>query len=214
MASLVDYSIETLFFSFDHRDLQGPDLRLLENEALVNQYHKNIGELSLRTIEELSPKGKKLRFIISSLKMGRELERMSDQLVNILRSVDKIPGDYLPILRDMMKETSNMLRMATDAYILERPDLAFETIGNDKIVNGLNRKIIKTFLKSGGNKYTFAEGFHSTRMAKALERVGDHIKNIAEEVIFIEEETIQDYDFAKVKEAPSGGVKHETDFYR
>ena len=130
------------------------------------------------------------------MKIGHELEQMNRQVSNILQSVDKIPVHYLPIIRDMMKETSNMLRVATDAYILQRSDLASETIGNDKIVNELNRKVIRAFIRTDGGEYSFAEGFHVTRVAKALERIGDYVKNVAKEVIFIEGGVNENHDFA------------------
>ena len=120
---------------------------------------------------------------------------MNRQVSNILQSVDKIPVHSLPIICDMMKETSNMLRVATDAYILQRLDLASETISNDKMVNELNRKVVWAFIRTDGGEYSFAEGFHVTRVAKALERIGDYVKNVAKEVIFIEGGVNENHDF-------------------
>lgn len=187
MASLVDYSLETLFFACEHVDIKGLGDRLLENEEQVNILYDDIGLKCLKTIEDIAPKGKTLRFIIGSLKMSHELERMSDQLVNILRSVTKVPGDQLIIIKEMMKEISSMLKMTTDAYVLQRDDLAVEAIGIDVFVNDRNRKIIKSFIQNK-NLTDFEEGYHSTRMAKALERIGDHVKNMGEEIIFIEKD--------------------------
>lgn len=187
MASVVDYSLETLFFACEHVDVKGLGDRLLENEEQINSLYENIDSLCLNTFENEAPKGKALRFLLGSMKMSYELERMSDQLVNILRSVTKVPGSQLLIIKEMMKEISNMLRMTTDAYVLQRSDLALEAIKLDVNVNEYNRRIIKNFLKEKEQIKDFQEGYHTTRMAKALERIGDHVKNMAEEIIFIEE---------------------------
>ncbi len=187
MASLVDYSLETLFFACEHVDIKGLGDRLLENEEQVNQLYEDIDLFVLNIFEEQAPKGKALRFVLASMKMSHELERMSDQLVNILRSVAKVPPNQLLIIKDMMKEISHMLRITTDAYVLQRGDLALEAIRLDVNVNEANRRIIKNFLKGKDGIDEFQEGYHATRMAKALELIGDHVKNMAEEIIFIEE---------------------------
>lgn len=187
MASLVDYSLETLFFACEHVDVKGLGDRLLENEEQVNSLYDEIDFYCLDIFENQAPKGKALRFVLASMKMSHELERMSDQLVNILRSVTKVPGHQLLIIKEMMKEISNMLRLTTDAYVLQRSDLAEEAIKLDINVNEANRRIIKNFLKARSEVEDFQEGYHTTRMAKALERIGDHVKNMAEEIIFIEE---------------------------
>ncbi len=185
MSSFVDYSLESLFFSCEHSNLDGLSKTITSNKSEVDLLYKRIELQSFYLLENYSLTGTTLRFVLSTVKISHDLHRMSGQLVNILISVSKVPSIELAIIKEMMKEITLMLRITTDGYVLCRIDLAQDAIKVDKVVNEHNKKIIKSFMKRSGDGIDFKEGYHSTRMAKALERIGDYIKNMAKEVIKI-----------------------------
>lgn len=187
ITSKIDNSLESLFFSCEQTQFaDNLKIQIASTEKEINDLCKKSSQICLQILEDKSPKGKDLRFVIGSMRMIREMERMGDHIVTVSKWVHKIPSLQLPFVVDMLREISLMNRTVMDAYVLERLDLAEQTIKNDQVINDFNRRIIKSFLKNDLEIDNIKQGYYSTRVAKSIERIGDYIKNIAEEVIFIE----------------------------
>ena len=183
----IDNSLESLFFSCEQLSVaQNLKKRIQVNEVEINKLCQKSLFVCLQILEINSPKGKDLRFVIASMRMIREMQRIADHIVAVSRWVHKIPAVQLSFIVDMLREISLMNRTVMDAYVLERVDLAEQTIRNDQVINDFNRRMIKSFLRNDLDIENIKQGYYSTRIAKSIERIGDYIKNIAEEVMFIE----------------------------
>jgi phosphate transport system protein len=80
-----------------------------------------------------------------------------------------------------------MVKDALDSFVRNNIKLATDVIQHDQEINALNRDIVKFHIDQiKNNEISFDEGYSIIKISKNLERIGDHAKNIAEDVIFLE----------------------------
>jgi phosphate transport system protein len=167
-------------------DLSVPTKDVLEIENQINTYHTSIDDYAFKFMALKRPLARDLRLSIATIKINTDLERIGDQAVKVRRSINRVDAKY-PQIESMMEETSWMIDNALEAFINSKVRLSFDVIEHDKLVNDLNRNIIKTYLTNIKNRdIDFEDGFNIIQIAKSFERIGDHTKNIAEDIIFLE----------------------------
>lgn len=155
-------------------------------EDKINSFHKHIDDDVFKFIALTAPHAGDLRLALAVMKMNSELERMADQSVNIKRYQSKLTATH-PLLETMHVEVSRMVKSSLDAFSTSNSLLASDVIKQDKDINNIHREIIKEYIRRmQDEKYNFDEGFSVIRVAKNLERIGDHSTNISEDVIFLE----------------------------
>lgn len=158
--------------------------REIENQ--INQFHIKIDHACLTFLSLRQPQAKDLRTAVGALKINGELERMGDQAMTIKRFEKEIQN-LNPKIISLGELVSSMVKNCIDSIVYGDTTLARDVIGNDKEINELYQHIMKLYfdlIKSG--QENFENGHASIRIAKNLERIGDHATNIAEDVIFIE----------------------------
>jgi phosphate transport system protein len=155
-------------------------------EDQVNGFHKSIDDGCFKFMALKQPAATDLRMTIAIMKMNGELERIGDQAVSIKRYSKKLSRKY-DRLDEMLKLVRRMVRRSVDSFVHLDVAKATDVIQSDFEVNELNREIIQDFLIGMKNQdLPFEEGFSVIRIAKNLERVGDHSTNLCEDVIFVE----------------------------
>jgi len=160
------------------------DIFIIEDE--INRYHKQIDDDVFKYIALKAPHATDLRTALAVMKMNSELERMGDQSVNIKRYNQKLTTTH-PLLDTLQDEVLQMVKKSLDAFSTSNTNLAADVIKSDKEVNAIHREIIREyFRKMKEEAYPFEEGFAAMRVAKNLERIGDHSTNICEDVIFLD----------------------------
>lgn len=164
--------------------------QVLRHEAVINELERSIDELAGSIIARRQPAAQDLRLLTSVLKATTDLERVGDEAKKIVlraRASDD-DGMRMPRIADvprMAREVIDMLRCALAAF--ERFDLAgtAEVIRRDAGVNEKFRAILRqlvTFMIE--DPRTISACLDLLVVAKALERIGDHAKNIAEHAIY------------------------------
>lgn len=183
MASLVEQAIVLSLDASKSID----DSREVENQ--INQFHKKIDHNCLTFLSLRQPQAKDLRTAVGALKINGELERMGDQAMTIKRFEKELTSIH-PKIISLGELVSGMVKNCIDSLVYSDTTLARDVIGNDREINELYQHIMRLYfdlMKSGQEK--FEDGHASIRIAKNLERIGDHATNIAEDVIFIESGT-------------------------
>ncbi|MBY0412527.1 MAG: hypothetical protein K2Q18_00105, partial [Bdellovibrionales bacterium] len=113
-------------------------------------------------------------------------ERMGDQSVKIKRHQITVNREILQ-LKNMALEVNLMVKNALDSFVRSNTRLATDVILHDQEINALNRDIVRQYINQiKNNEISFDEGYSIIKISKNLERIGDHAKNIAEDVIFLE----------------------------
>ena len=167
-------------------------LQVLETEHKVNQMELDIDRELASIIARRQPTARDLRLLMAISKTTANLERVGDEAAKIARMVRSIidsgsaralPASELRVAADL---ASGLLRKALDAFarldtatalaILKEDDLI------DKEFDGFVRKLITYMME---DPRTISASLDLLFLAKALERVGDHAKNIAEFIIYV-----------------------------
>src|SRR5574343_1687968 len=168
--------------------------RVLTQETLVNQMEVNIDADLSAIIARRQPTARDLRLLIAISKTIGNLERVGDEAARIARTVQRLINTgvssrlRLPV-SDVSFEASlatASLRKALDAFARLDTQVALEVIKSDNEIDaefdGLMRKLITYMME---DPRTISASIDLVFVAKAIERVGDHAKNLAEQIIYI-----------------------------
>lgn len=155
-------------------------------EKKINEYHMSIDDACFKYIALKAPHAKDLRTALAIMKINADLERMGDQALKIKRHQMSLAKENLQI-KNMALEVNLMVKNALDAFVRSNIKLATDVIEYDEEINTLNRDIVRSYIQQiKNNEISFDEGYGIIKISKNLERIGDHAKNIAEDVIFLE----------------------------
>lgn len=130
-----------------------------------------------------------LRFITTSLKIVKDLERVGDLAVDIAKIALELNQEpAMKPLRDYAiigEAAQKMLKDALDAFVNEDAEMAQKVLYADDYVDMLNEKLFREMLTyMMENPANISRASNLMFVAKSLERVGDHASNVAEMVIF------------------------------
>lgn len=158
----------------------------------VNQEEKSIDHLCFTVIARRQPAAGDLRLLVATLKTITELERIGDESERATRCYSAaaarqtLSGGEHDILRGCGDDLLDMMDSAMSAYETEDVNTAIDVVRRDSEINDIFRRVFTTILRrmqEGGGDSTVAVNLAFA--AKAIERIGDHIKNIGEHVIFV-----------------------------
>lgn len=175
----IEKSINVL--SDDNKDIAR---EIIANDVHINAKESDIEDQIISLITKQQPIATDLRMILSSNKIASELERMGDNASNIakIRKRVKIEDTYiLARLKTMGKLSMLMLADLKEAYASQDVNLVKEIIERDNDIDDLYKEIINSSYLIDNDPYISGQAHLAGRY---LERIGDHITNIAESVYF------------------------------
>ena len=162
----------------------------------IDEAEVEVEEACLKIMALYQPVAIDLRFIVAVLKINNDLERIGDLSVNIAKRVALINKDQADFLmpqeiRRMAEASRDMLRSCLDGLIRQDKKLALDVLAADDEVDALNKHIydvVKENLKVGGAHVS--SEIHVLTIARKLERMADHATNIAEDILYMIDDTI------------------------
>lgn len=175
---------------FIEDDMEKVDRAIALDDA-IDALEVEIDQASVRYITLRSPVSSDVRFIFVAIKASHDLERAGDEAHNIaLRAKDILErdgrsGDTVTI-QQMSQLTCSMMKDAITALVEEDIELAKEVIERDKEVNALHQQNFKALTVGAAEHDTeTSTRFQKIFISKSIERIADHAKNLAEEVIYL-----------------------------
>jgi phosphate transport system protein len=195
MGGLVIDQVGTAVKALLERDARLADL-VLSREPLINDYESGLDRDSLTFIALQQPVANDLRTARAIARAGLELERVGDESKKIARFAVKLGGTaaHDPVmavarsLRHMATLSSALLRKAVRALDEADPDLAREVLDQDKDLDAEFAAALRLVMTFVMQDQQFLRATIDTVFAlKGLERIGDHAKNIAEQVLYMVE---------------------------
>jgi phosphate transport system protein len=167
--------------------------RVIETDHRVNAMEVELDEACSHIIARRQPAAGDLRLIIAVIKTITDLERIGDEAEKIARMARLIHSAermHMPKLelRHMAALSTRMLRSALDAFARLDSAAAQDVVVQDDAVDTEFRSILRqliTFMME--DPRTISRCLEVLFIAKALERIGDHSKNMAEYVIYMVE---------------------------
>jgi len=201
MCSLVDEQVQFAIKAFEEENVELAAV-VIERDKKVDKYDLKIDKICQRIFALAQPVAMDLRYIMSSLTINNNLERMGDLAVNIAESVlilKKKPSFYDQTkLEEMFKLSQQMLKNSIDAFIGGNAELAKKVILSDDIIDKMhedNHQILKDIMKQ--NPDNIEPAITLLVISRELERLADHCTNIAEDVFFIVEAQLIKHKYEK-----------------
>lgn len=169
-------------------DVQGAQ-EIIQRDKEVDALDTMIKEGVIKILALRSPLADDLRWVVTIQKVSGELERIGDLSKNICKRISELARRPLPEatsgLRVLGFMVSEQLESMQHSWIDENVDLAMKAWQGDSAVDALYGSMIRELLthmfEDHGN---ITSCIHLLFMANNLERIGDHVTNIAEELIF------------------------------
>jgi len=191
MGGLVESQVRTALAAFDKGDLELAQ-QAIDADRRVNDLELELDQMVIHVIARRQPTAGDLRMIIGTAKAIMDIERIGDEATKIARAVkwlhEKGAGTRMHRVPDVQLSGEiavSMLRRTLDAFA--RMDTAAAAIiKDDRGVDDRFRAILRqliTFMME--DPRTISTSLDVVWAAKAIERIGDHAKNIAEFIIFI-----------------------------
>ncbi|MEQ1516931.1 MAG: phosphate signaling complex protein PhoU [Usitatibacteraceae bacterium] len=191
IGGLVETQVRNAIYGLLNHDLASADAALADG-GRVNTMEITIdGELSA-IIARRQPAARDLRLLIAISKATANLERVGDEAEKIARMVKSIiqsdHGQRVPTaeLRVAAELAASLLRKSLDGFARLDTAQAVSIVKDDELVdiefNGFVRKLITYMME---DPRTISTSLDLLFVAKALERIGDHAKNIAEFTIYV-----------------------------
>ncbi|HYG99977.1 MAG TPA: PhoU domain-containing protein [Terriglobales bacterium] len=165
-----------------------PDIldNVREREEELDTLDREINEGVTALITQVPPQ--EARELLACLKLVIELERIGDLLLgfsNRLRScVSRLDRQDVRDLASMAATVERMVRDGEQAFEKRDTNLAVAVLRADAEVDRLRNLIVVRHIENPEGERR-QESFHVVFMSQALERAGDHVKNMAEEVVHL-----------------------------
>ena len=166
-------------------------VRVAQEEVRVNQLERSIDEDCSRILATRGPTASDLRLIITILKTITDLERIGDEgekigyIASRLATMER-PADKYREVKHLGRQVAQMVHDALDAFARMDSQAALKTAREDKMVDeeyeSIHRQCI-TFMME--DPRTIRRALEIMWIVRALERIGDHAKNICEYVIYM-----------------------------
>ncbi len=164
--------------------------RIINSDWEIDEMEVEIEEECLKLLALYQPVAVDLRFLVATIKINNDLERIGDEAVNIaerLQVVAKRPPlafvfDYTP----MAEKVLAMLKMSLDALVNLDVDTAYKVIFMDDEVDDIQVQAyqrIKQSIKENPDRVSLL--INLLLISRHLERLADHSTNIAEEVVHL-----------------------------
>ena len=191
MGGLVETQINHAIESFMNGDKDVFE-QVIADDHHVNSLEVSIDDDCAHIIARRQPTAGDLRMVMAVSKIVTDLERIGDEATKIARMGRQVyQRDHLLVprlheMRAMGDVAVRMLRDVLDAFVRLDPFAAARIVREDETVDDNFRgflRLLVTYMME--DPRTISTALDIVFVSKALERIGDHVKNIAENVIYI-----------------------------
>jgi phosphate transport system protein len=175
--------------ALERRD-DGLAQRVVERDKEINQDENEIDKLAMQILMARHPVASDLRFVTMALKFVVDIERIGDLAKGIARRALELnrmaPLDWDSDLTHLAVLVQRNLHLAIDSFVNANADTARAVIRADADIDRANANTFAQLLAVvATDPSTVTHVLPLTSVSRYLERIGDHVKNVAEEVIFM-----------------------------
>ena len=188
MAALSQQAVESAVDAYLQRD-KGLCKYVKQNERAIDTAQRDLDEMAYELLAKEQPMAIDLRFILAVIKINGDLERIGDQSMGIARRTKEMlkheeiemPVDFAA----MGEFTGRMIRSSLQSLMEGDVRLAEEVREMDDEIDRMNRRANADLLQliQENPAYT-QQAISGILVAKHLERIADHARNIATDIIF------------------------------
>lgn len=190
MGGLVEQQLQKACQALYNHDAQQAE-RVRAGDALINQHEVDIDDLCAQIIARRQPAATDLRTLITVMKASTDLERIGDEAERIAKMTQKVanleqPADHYSSIREMAGMVHTMLAESLDAFARLNATDAVSVIEADEAVDDAYDNIVRemgSLMRSDPD--SIEQSLSILWVARALERCGDHAKNLSEYVVYL-----------------------------
>ncbi|MFJ9451213.1 MULTISPECIES: phosphate signaling complex protein PhoU [unclassified Herbaspirillum] len=191
MGGMVERQFQDAISAFRNGNLELA-ARVMKDDEAVNRLEVELDDACSHLIVRRQPTANDLRTVMATIKIITDLERVGDEATKIARNAIHLhkrgigPINHYETVRVIAEEASEMLRSALDSFARLDTDQATALIAQDASIDHGFRSITRslaTFMME--DPRTISASIDTLWVAKAIERIGDHAKNIGEYVIYV-----------------------------
>jgi phosphate transport system protein len=164
--------------------------QVIDADSAIDRDENEIDELALQILATRQPVASDLRFITMSLKFVTDLERIGDLAAGIAKRALEL--NRLPPLGSNVNLASlsglvqRNLKAALDSFVAKDADRAIAVVQADREIDKMNASLFAELIAHvATDPATVTRVLPLTSVCRYLERVGDHVKNLAEEVVYM-----------------------------
>lgn len=163
---------------------------VIKNDDQIDRDENDIDELALQILATRQPVASDLRFITMSLKFVIDLERIGDLAAGIAKralELNRLPSLEPRVdLSKLATPVQTNLQAALDSFVRKDTDRATAVITADAEIDKLNASLFAELIAHvATDPATVTRVLPLTSVCRYLERVGDHVKNLAEQVVYM-----------------------------
>lgn len=193
MGGLVETQFLDAMASFRTGNIEQAD-HVIKSDDAVNRLEVTLDDACSHLIVKRQPAANDLRMVMATIKVITDLERIGDEATKIARTAKNLHSmntstiNHFDTVRMMANSASGMLHDALDAFARLDEKQAVKLIAQDAVIDhefGAIMRSLITYMMEDAR--TISVALDTLWVAKAIERIGDHAKNIAEYVIYVVE---------------------------
>lgn len=165
--------------------------RVMGGDIKINTLEAELNDAALKVLALRQPVAADLRNVVMTLKIGGHLERIGDytknmaKRTNTITKADAFTGSISTLIR-MSEMVQSMISSVLDAYNKRdaglAEDIRAEDENVDQMLNTLFRELLTYMMEDPRN---ISGCMHLLFIAKNIERMGDHVAETAQEIIFL-----------------------------
>jgi phosphate transport system protein len=164
--------------------------KVIEGDHGIDRDENEIDELALQILATRQPVASDLRFITMSLKFVTDLERIGDNAAGIAKralELNHVEGiEKISELGQLASLVQKNLRAALDSFVTKDTERAAAVIQADREIDKRNASLFAELLAHvATDPATVTRVLPLTSVCRYLERIGDHVKNLAEEIVYM-----------------------------
>jgi phosphate transport system protein len=168
--------------------------RVIDADSHIDADENDIDRLAMQILATRHPVASDLRFITMALKFVVDVERIGDLACGIAKralELNRLPALEAQVgLTRLATLVQNNLHQAIDSFVKRDAEQAAKVIRADVEIDHLNASLFAQLIAHvAADAATVTRVLPLTSVCRALERIGDHVKNLAEEVIFMVQAT-------------------------
>lgn len=216
MGGLVENQVSAVIEAYSSDDPAGIEL-ILETDRKINALEKTIDDDCAQIIARRQPTASDLRLVFGVTKIVTDLERAGDEAKKIAKGVrrlhtaDQEPRRFAVGVRHIAEAALSMTHQALDAFARLDAPLALSVIQADDAVDIEFKAVIRQLITHMmEDPRTITQALEVMTIARAVERIGDHAKNVSELVVYIAEGRDIRYLRSQGRTAGDGGVHEVT----
>jgi phosphate transport system protein len=188
MGVMVEEALQKAVTAVENRDT-GLSRAVIDGDLEIDQLQLELEENGAQLLATEQPVATNLREILVTIKIASDLERIGDHARHLARLAFEEPSDLvnrvLPMMRKMTEVGIGMVHDSLSAFVDQNADNAKEVAARDDKIDEMHHQLYREIVGAMREHPDWVEvGTNLVFLNRFLERLGDHVTNICEWIVY------------------------------